>query len=98
MNVVGEEDESDDGDTQISNKLEDSQSSAGNSSQSSNNRVYNTTAFNSKVETNIGQKQDATEDKMLQIIKKPEGKLDEGEMFCFSIATNVRKIQDPQKK
>ena len=45
-----------------------------------------------------GPKKDAIEDKLLQIIEKPEKKPDEDEMFCLSLAATLRKIQDPQKK
>ena len=43
-------------------------------------------------------KKDAIEDKLLQIIKKLEKKPDEDVMFCLSLATTLRKMQNPQKK
>ena len=45
-----------------------------------------------------GPKKDPFEEKLLQIIEKPEKEPDEDEMFCLSLATTLRKIQDPQKK
>ena len=43
-------------------------------------------------------KKDAIKDKLLQIIEKLEKKPDEDERLCLSLATALRKIQDPQKK
>ena len=43
-------------------------------------------------------KKDCTEDKLLQIIEKPEYKQDEDDIFCLSLAAILWKIQDPQKK
>ena len=45
-----------------------------------------------------GPKKDAFEDKLLQIIEKPEKKPEEDEMLCLSLGATLRKIQDPQKK
>ena len=45
-----------------------------------------------------GPKKDAIEEKLIQIIEKPEKKSNEDEMFCLSLAATLRKIQDPQKK
>ena len=42
-------------------------------------------------------KRDAIEEKQLKI-EKPEKQPDEDEIFCLSLATSLRKIQDPQKK
>ena len=42
-------------------------------------------------------KRDAIEEKLLKIIEKPEKEPDEDEIFCLSLATSLRKIQDPQK-
>ena len=38
------------------------------------------------------------EEKLLKIIEKPEKEPDEDEIFCPSLATSQRKIQDPQKR
>ena len=109
-----EEDDSDDGegleqvvankkDTEISNEMQDNQSSPGNSSQSSNNRVTTPLPITPSRIPTLGKrmlystKKDAIEEKLLQIIEKLE-KLDEDEMICISLATTLRKIQDPQKK
>ena len=42
-------------------------------------------------------KESCIEEKLLEIIEKPETKLDEDEMFCLSIAVASKKIKDPQK-
>ena len=84
--------------------MEDSQSSAGNSSQSFNNRVATPPPLCPSRRPTLGKemhcspKKDAIEDKLLQIIEKLEKKLDDYEMFCLSLAATMRKIQDPQKK
>ena len=41
---------------------------------------------------------DAIEEKLIKIIEKPEKQPDEDEIFCLSLATSLRKIQDPQRK
>ena len=43
-------------------------------------------------------KRDAVEEKLLQIIGKPEKEPDEDEIFCLGLATSLRKIKDPQRK
>ena len=43
-------------------------------------------------------KRDAIEEKVLKIIEKPEKQPDEYEIFCLSLATSLRKIQDLQMK
>ena len=43
-------------------------------------------------------KGDAIEEKLLKIIEKPEKQPDEYEIFCLSLATSPRKIQDAQRK
>ena len=43
-------------------------------------------------------KRDVIEEKLLKIIKKPEKEPDEDEIFCLTLATPLRKIQDPQRK
>ena len=45
-----------------------------------------------------GPKKDPVEEKLLEIIQKPESKPDEEELFCLSLATKLRKIKDPQKR
>ena len=40
----------------------------------------------------------AIEEKLLEIIQKPESKPDEEELFCLSLAAKLRKIKDPKKK
>ena len=43
-------------------------------------------------------KKDALEEKLLEIIQKPESKPDEEELFSLSLAAKLRKIKDPQKR
>ena len=43
-------------------------------------------------------KRDAIEEKLLQIIGKPEKEPDEDEIFCLGLATSLRKIKDTQRK
>ena len=105
----GEEDGSHDGegqeqfaadiqDTQITDEMEDSHSSA------SSNRVTTPLPLTPcrrptpHKRMHYGPKIYAIEEKLLQIIKKPEKEPDENEMFCLSSAATLRKIQDPQKK
>ena len=66
---------------------------------------YNTTTFNPLQQTNTGQrmhydpnKRDAIEEKLLKIIEKPEKQPNEDKIFCLSLATFLRKIQDPQRE
>ena len=84
--------------------MEDTQSSAGNSSQSQSSNIRVTTPLpltprqTPGKRKNYNPKKDAIEVKLLQIIEKPEKKLDEHEMFCLGLAATLRKMQDPQKK
>ena len=43
-------------------------------------------------------RKDPVEEKLLEIIQKPESKPDEEELFCLSLAAKLRKIKDPQKR
>ena len=43
-------------------------------------------------------KRDAVEEKLLEMIGKPEKEPDEDEILCVSLATLLRKIKDPQRK
>ena len=43
-------------------------------------------------------KRDTIEERLLKIIEKLEKEPDEHEIFCLSLATSLRKIQDPQRK
>ena len=45
-----------------------------------------------------GPKKDPVEEKLLDIIQKPESKPDEEELFCLSLAAKLRRIKDPQKR
>ena len=88
-------------DIQIANEMEDSQSSASASS----NRVTTPPPLTPCRRPTPGKmmhcgpnKRDAIAEKLLKIIEKPEKQPDEDEIFCLSLATSLRKIQDPQKK
>ena len=43
-------------------------------------------------------KRDAVEEKLLQIIGKPENEPDKDKIFCLGLATLLRKIKDPKRK
>ena len=43
-------------------------------------------------------KDNRVEEKLLQIIEKPEPKHDEDEMFCLNLAVTLKQITDPQRK
>ena len=83
---------------QISDEMKDSQTSAGNSSQSqsSNNRVKTPPTLTPCRRPTLGKrmhyspKKDTIEDKLLQKIeKKTEEKSDEDEMFCLSFDVSL---------
>ena len=83
----------------MANEMEDSQSSA------SSNRVITPPPLTPCRRPTPGKgkhygpnKRDAIEGKLLKIIEKPEKQPDEDEIFCLSLVTSLRKIQDPQKK
>ena len=88
-------------DTQIVNGMEDSQSSASTSS----NRVTTPPPLTTCRRQTPGKrmcygsnKRGAIEEKLFKIIEKPEKEPDEDEIFCLSLVTYLRKIQDPQRK
>ena len=85
----------------MADEMEDSQSSASVSS----NRVTTPPPLTPCRRPTPGKrmyygpnKRDAIEEKLLKIIEKPEKQPDEDEIFCLSLATSLRKIQDPQRK
>ena len=85
----------------MANEMEESQSSASASS----NRVITPPPLTPCRRPTPGKrkhygpnKRDAIEEKLLQIIEKPEKQPDEDEIFCLSLATFLRNIQDPQRK
>ena len=106
----GEEDKSDDEGqeqvvdshyTQTVNEMEDFQSSVSASS----NRVTTPPSLTPCRRPTPGKRiyycpnnRDPIEEKLLKITLKPEKQPDEGEIFCLSLATSLRKIQDPQRK
>ena len=87
--------------SQIVNEMEDCQSSASASS----NRVTTPPPLPHCRRPTPGKrmhygpsKRDAIEEKLLKIIEKPEKQPNEDEIFCLSLATSLRKIQDLQRK
>ena len=86
-------------DMEIGGETEDSQSSPGTSSR------LNTPPPLTPVSRPTpgkrmrhGPKIDPVEEKLLDIIQKPESKPDEEELFCLSLAAKLRRIKDPQKR
>ena len=100
-NNEGQEQVSDNLDSQIDDKMEDSQSTASASS----NRVTSPPPLTPCRRPTPGKrmccgqnKRDDIEERLLQIIEKPEKEPDEDEKFCQSLATSLRKLQDLQRK
>ena len=86
-------------DMEIGGETEDSQSSPGTSSR------LNTPPPLTPVSRPTpgkrmqhGPKKDPVEEKLLEIIQKPESKPYEEELFCLSLAAKLRRIKDPQKR
>ena len=85
----------------MNDEMEDSQSSASASS----NRITTPLPLTPCRRPTPGKrmhygpnKRDVIEENLLKIIKKMEKQPDEDEIFCLSLATSLRKIQDPQRK
>ena len=86
--------------------MEDSQSSAGSSSQSQSPSNRDTTPLaltpcrrpTPGKRMHYSPKKNAMEDKLLQIIEKPEKKPDEDEMFFLSLAATLRKIKTFERR
>ena len=85
-------------DTQIVADVDDSQSSASACSSNITTPLPLTLCRRPVPGKRMHYKRDAVEEKVLQIIGKPEKEPDEDEIFCLSLATLLRKIKDPQKK
>ena len=85
-------------DTQIVADMEDLQSSASACSSNITNPLPFTPCTKLALGKRMHYKRDAVEEKLLQIIGKPEKEPDEDEIFCLGLATLLRKIKDPQKK
>ena len=88
-------------DTQMANGMEDSQSSASISSNKATTPTPLTPCRRPTPDKWMHyrpNKRDAVEEKLLKIIEKTEKQPDEDEIFCLSLVTPQRKIQDPQKK
>ena len=97
----GQEQVSDNLDSQIDDEMEDLQSTASTSS----NRVTSPPPLTPCRRPTPGKrmhcgqnKRDVIEERLFQIIEKPEKEPDEDEKLCQSLATSLRKIQDPQRK
>ena len=86
-------------DMEIGGETEDSQSSPGTSS-----RLTTPLPLTPVSRPTPGKrmqhrpKKDPVEEKLLEIIQKPESKPDEEELFCLSLAAKLRRIKDPQKR
>ena len=104
------DDNSDDGDSQAQehehDKIEDSESSAStpqSSQSSSNNMVLTPPHVLPKVDVTPGKlhrkkRNNRVEEKLLQMIEKPEPKHDEDKMFCLSLVATLKKITYLQRK
>ena len=97
----GQEQVSDNLDTQIDDEVEDSQSTASASS----NTVTTPPPLTPCRRPTVGKrmhcghnKRNAIEERLHKIIEQPEKEPDEDEKFYQSLATSLRKIQDPQGK
>ena len=97
----GQEQVSDNFDSQIDDEMEDSQSTASASS----NRVTTPPPLTPCRRPPPGKrmhcghnKRDPIEERLLKIIEQLEKEPDEDEKFCQSLATSLRKIQDPSKE
>ena len=85
-------------DTQIVADVYDSQSSASGCSSNITTPLPLTPCTRPAPGKRMHYKRDAVEEKLLQIIGKPEEGPDEDKIFCLYLATSVRKIKDPQRK
>ena len=86
-------------DMEIGGETEDSQSSAGTSSRLTTPPPSTPLGRPPPGKRmRHGPKKDAVEDKLLEIIQKPESKPDEEELCGLSIAAKLRKIKDPKRK
>ena len=86
-------------DMEIGGETEDSQSSPGTSSRLTTPPPLTPVSRPTpRKRMQHGPKKDPVEEKLLEIIQKPESKPDEEELFCFSLAAKLRKIKDPQKR
>ena len=85
-------------DTQIVADVEDSQSSASACSSNITTPPLLIPCTRPEPGKRMCYKRDAVEEKVLEIIGKPEKEPDEDEIFCVGLATSLRKIKDPQRK
>ena len=86
-------------DMEIGGETEDSQSSPGTSSRLNTPPPLTPVSRPTPGKrVRHGPKKDPVEEKLLEIIQKPESKPDEEELFCLSLAAKLRRIKDPQKR
>ena len=86
-------------DMEIGGETEDSQSSPGTSSRlNTPPPLTHVSRPTPGKRMRHGPKKDPVEEKLLEIIQKPESKPDEEELFCLSLAAKLRRIKDPQKR
>ena len=86
-------------DMEIGGETEDSQSSPGTSSRLTTPPPLTPVSRPTPGKRmRHGPKKDPVEEKLLDIIQKPESKPDEEELFCLSLAAKLRRIKDPQKR
>ena len=85
-------------DTQIVADVDDSQSSASACSSNITTPLPLTPCTRAAPGKRMHYKRDAVEEKLFQIIGKPEKEYDEDKLFCLGLATLLRKIKDSQRK
>ena len=85
-------------DTQIVADVDDLQSSASACSSNITTPLPLTPCTQPAPGKRMHYKRDAVEEKLLEIIGKPEKEPDEDKIFCVGLATSLRKIKDPQRK
>ena len=86
-------------DMKIGGETEDSQSSPGTSSRLTTPQPLTPVSRPTPGKRmQHGPKKDPVEEKLLEIIQKPESKPDEEELFYLSLAAKLRRIKDPQKR
>ena len=95
---AGQEQGVDTMDTQIVADVEDLQSSASACNSNITTPPHLTLCTRPAPGKRMHYKRNDVEEKLLQIIGKPEKGPDEDEIFCLGLATLLRKIKDPQKK
>ena len=89
----------DEDDSNIDDREDVEDSGSSQSTPASSQQVYSPPPIRGKIQPGKrNYKESHIEEKLLEIIEKPETKLDENEMFCLSIASTLKKIKDPPKE